>query len=579
MALVVKDRVKVVTTTTGTGTLTLGAAASGFQDFSVIGNGNTTYYAIVDSAAGDWEVGLGTYTSSGTTLARNTVLESSNGGTLVNFAAGDKDVFVTYPAEKAVLLDANNALFPANDLPAVISTNTTTPALRITQVGTGNALLVEDSANPDATPFVIGSNGSLTVGSTSGFAASTITPFVNFLGIGNTTAAQNIGIASFGANSFGPTIYFGKSRGASVGDAGLVSSGDTIGNLFFEASDGVSQIRAAQITAAVDGTPGTNDMPGRLVFSTTADNASSPTERMRITNAGRVAINLTAPGAMLQIGGNLSATSGTSSESFAATPVITDTTVTTANGFSTFFNPGTGVALTNLQHFVANQRAFVGTATNQFGFNAGSALTGATNNYGFYSNIASGTGRWNFYANGTADNYFGGNTTIAAPAANASPLLTLSGNNNASGATNTLRFTDGDGSSAANQQLGKIEFFSADATTGDVKAYIGSFSEGLDPSAYLAFATAGATTPVERIRITSAGNVGIGTTTPSEKLDVNGSVRGTQLIASNGIVVNSATVTADYTIPVGSNAVSAGPVTVASGVTVTVSAGSVWVVV
>jgi hypothetical protein len=105
MALVVKDRVKVVSTTTGTGTLTLGAAASGFQDFSVIGDGNTTYYAIVDSAAGDWEVGIGTYTSSGTTLSRDTILESSTGGTAINFAAGDKDVFVTYPAERAVYQD------------------------------------------------------------------------------------------------------------------------------------------------------------------------------------------------------------------------------------------------------------------------------------------------------------------------------------------------------------------------------------------------------------------------------------------------------------------------------------------
>ena len=105
MALVVKDRVKSTTTTTGTGTITLGAAAAGFQDFSVIGDGNTTYYAIVDSVAGDWEVGIGTYTSSGTTLARDTILESSNAGSAVSFAAGDKDVFVTYPAERAVYQD------------------------------------------------------------------------------------------------------------------------------------------------------------------------------------------------------------------------------------------------------------------------------------------------------------------------------------------------------------------------------------------------------------------------------------------------------------------------------------------
>jgi hypothetical protein len=105
MALVVKDRVQETSTTTGTGTFTLAGAVTGFQSFSAIGNANTTYYAIVGGA--EWEVGLGTYTSSGTTLARNTILESSNGGTAVNFSAGTKNVFVTYPAEEAVYQDAS----------------------------------------------------------------------------------------------------------------------------------------------------------------------------------------------------------------------------------------------------------------------------------------------------------------------------------------------------------------------------------------------------------------------------------------------------------------------------------------
>lgn len=103
MSFVLKDRVKETSTTTGTGTFTLAGAATGFQSFSVIGNGNTTFYCIVDSAAGAWEVGIGTYTSSGTTLSRDTILESSNSGAAVNFGSGSKDVFVTYPAERAVI--------------------------------------------------------------------------------------------------------------------------------------------------------------------------------------------------------------------------------------------------------------------------------------------------------------------------------------------------------------------------------------------------------------------------------------------------------------------------------------------
>jgi hypothetical protein len=100
MAFVVKDRVKETTTTTGTGTITLAGAVSGFQAFSAIGNGNTTYYTIAGGS--EWEVGVGTYTSSGTTLSRDVILESSNSGSAVNFSAGVKDVFVTYPAERSV---------------------------------------------------------------------------------------------------------------------------------------------------------------------------------------------------------------------------------------------------------------------------------------------------------------------------------------------------------------------------------------------------------------------------------------------------------------------------------------------
>ena len=101
MALVVKDRVKETSTTTGTGTITLGGASAGFQSFAAIGDGNTTYYAIYDQPAAEWEVGLGTYTLSGTTLARTLVLSSSNGGSAVNFGAGTKNVFVTSPASDA----------------------------------------------------------------------------------------------------------------------------------------------------------------------------------------------------------------------------------------------------------------------------------------------------------------------------------------------------------------------------------------------------------------------------------------------------------------------------------------------
>ena len=104
MALVLKDRVKQTAAAPGTGTITLGATAAGFQSFASVGNGNTTYFAIVDPISGAWEVNYGVYTSSGTTLTRNATPLSSSTGTLVNFT-GAVDVFVTYPSENAVWRD------------------------------------------------------------------------------------------------------------------------------------------------------------------------------------------------------------------------------------------------------------------------------------------------------------------------------------------------------------------------------------------------------------------------------------------------------------------------------------------
>lgn len=108
MPLVLADRVKETTTTTGTGTITLAGAVSGFQSFSAVGNSNTTYYAIVGQGSSEWEIGIGTYTASGTTLSRDTVLSSSAGApTKTNFSSGTKDVFVTYTATRSVTVDGS----------------------------------------------------------------------------------------------------------------------------------------------------------------------------------------------------------------------------------------------------------------------------------------------------------------------------------------------------------------------------------------------------------------------------------------------------------------------------------------
>jgi hypothetical protein len=102
MALVLKDRVKETSVTTGTGAIALDGATGAYQTFSTIGNGNTTYYCIAGQTTNEWEVGIGTYTTSTDTLSRDTILASSNSNTIVTFSAGTKDVFITYPSEKAI---------------------------------------------------------------------------------------------------------------------------------------------------------------------------------------------------------------------------------------------------------------------------------------------------------------------------------------------------------------------------------------------------------------------------------------------------------------------------------------------
>ena len=145
MALVVNDRVKETSTTTGTGTLTLAGAVTGFETFSsAIGNANTTYYAIVNTVNSEFEVGLGTVGAG--TLARTTIISSSNSDSAVDFAAGTKNVFVTLPASKSVILDSSGNIVANN------GSNLT--ALNATQLTSGT---IPDARFPATLPAANGS--------------------------------------------------------------------------------------------------------------------------------------------------------------------------------------------------------------------------------------------------------------------------------------------------------------------------------------------------------------------------------------------------------------------------------------
>jgi len=634
MALVVKDRVKETSTTTGTGTITLAGAVAGFQSFSVIGNANTTYYAIVDSVAGTWEVGIGTYTASGTTLSRDTVLESSNANALVNFAAGSKDVFVTYPADYS--FNTQGGTITGNTIVSV--TDNTNAAFRITQLGTGNALLVEDEANPDSSPFVINQVGRVAIGATT--SGAPVSGLASGLAVNSTAAVNNtLSVFQWSADATQAFITLNKSRGATQSTQGILSSGDVIGALLWSGSDGTQSVQAARIEAAVDGTPGLNDMPGRLVFSTTADGASSSTERMRITSAGSVGIGVTpayqfevktandailrvinsaatqvsqiqstnlarSAFAPLSIGGSYSVIETGGSERMRIDSSGNLCVGTTAGGgFSGSLNLGgagnptsgylegfsntqnitspvtarfdaflsaptvnaSAFTLTGLRHFTAQQSAFGAgsTVANQMGFYAGPTLIGATTNYGFLGDIPAGTNRWNFYAGGTAQNYFAGNVgigsgktvpataldvngTVSATAISDSGNLTFTGTGNRitgdfSSATvaNRVMFQSSttNGSTSLHtlpngtSTVSSVACFATSDTTNtsfgqlraDNAADVRIASSILGTGTYLplTFYTGGS----ERVRIDTAGNVGVGNTSPAQKLDVTGNIK------------------------------------------------------
>ena len=219
MALVVKDRVKETTATTGTGTLTLAGAVAGFQTFtSVLSNGDTTYYGIFESSTGEFEVGLGTFTSSGTTLARTTILESSNSGSAINLTAGAADVFITQPAEKAVYLDGSGYIATADgrnltnvDADTVDSLHASS-FIRSDANDTSSGTIAFGTGTLDPDSYTSYSGGFGTIADGSGWSARGV-----FLHGGATGQAAALAIS-------GNTTYFGSQNGTAANTMATILS-------------------------------------------------------------------------------------------------------------------------------------------------------------------------------------------------------------------------------------------------------------------------------------------------------------------------------------------------------------------
>ena len=217
MPLVLADRVKETTTTAGTGTVTLLGASTGYQSFAVIGNANTTYYTIAGQTGSEWEVGLGTYTSSGTTLARTTVLANSAGTqpTALTFSAGTKDVFVTYPAGEAVTQDDPATLLSKTLSGAVLNDGYTEEVYAVVDAagvalsptnGSIQTWTLGASRTPTAGTWVAGQSMTLMIGDGTAFTVTWTTLAVTWVG-GTAPTLATTGFTVVVLWKVGSTIY------------------------------------------------------------------------------------------------------------------------------------------------------------------------------------------------------------------------------------------------------------------------------------------------------------------------------------------------------------------------------------
>ncbi len=510
MALILKDRVQETTTTTGTGTLTLGGAVTGYQSFSAIGNANTTYYAIYGTGSSEWEVGIGTYTASGTTLSRDTVLASSNSGSLVNFSAGTKNVWCDYPAGKATYIDSNGKVAFAGasyeDFASIAAPSyqegrvwydSTEKALAFYNDSSGLAVHVSQdlifkvinntgSTIPNGSPVYITSTSSgqtypnvalakadvaatsAVIGLTNGAIANGAIGYVSAQGtIDNVntstfTVGQVLYLSPYSAGQLMNTIP-PTGITVQVGVATYIDS--SAGHIYVKQTTPLA-VPASIITGTLGVDHGGTGQSSALVAGSVVYGAS--TTAMGVTAAGTAGQVLTSQGA------------GTPTWT---TP--TTGTVTSVTGTAPVVSSGGNTPAISMAAATTSVNGYL-TSTDWNTFNGKQAL------------LVSGT---NIKTINTNSILGSGDLTISASAA---------------GSTTQVQYNNS-GAFAGDAD------FTYNATDNELKA----------------------------------GNIN----------------------ATNGLLVNSTTVNSSYTVASGSNAFSVGPITVASGVTVTVSSGQRWIVI
>ena len=532
MALVLKDRVKETTTTTGTGSFALAGAVTGYDSFGQIGNGNTTYYAVYLDGGSEWEVGIGTYTAP-STLSRDTILASSNAGSVVTFSAGQKTIWCDYPAGKAVYTDATGSISQSIVNVSGITGHISSPdyvqfdtnyatALGVGQLGwDGNNTLAVGMAGGNVVQH-IGEDQYFYIKASSAITKGQLIMFTGAVGAsGVLTGAPSTGVTvpeyimgvaaeSIANNGFGLVQCFGEltnvnTNGFNEGDVLYYDSAVTGGLTNVYPSSGI----IVTVAAVAKKSAGGGVLSIRL------------TETPRITASTGISVSQTNAGATI-------------------TNTAPDQTVAIASG--------TGISVTGTypNFTVSNTGVTSVTGTSPVVSSGGTtpaismpAANGSTNGYltstdwTTFNNKGSGT-----VTSVSALTLGTTGTDLSSTVANSTttPVITL--NVPTASATNRGALS------------------STDWTTFNNKANAFTYTTNYIPYGQ------GTTTPTQSANLTFDGTT---QTAPIQR-------------ASNGIVTNNKTIATSYTIPSTDNAMSAGPVTINSGVTVTVSSGSRWVV-